>query len=675
MHLSDIHVPQYVWREEPGTSAEIPALSRGHTPENWLPTDYDPVAADREIGPRLQPQKRQVRVLWEEEFRRGNRIAPLVVIGGPGFGKTSLLVWTTRTMALDGKAKIENRTATYEEIHWPILVDLDTWARQLGRPLESLRAVMLERAGLPEAWSNRRRELLERVITERLKDHAANTFLFLDALDQVIEARAQVLRNRLDELSSLAPQMVLSSRESGLRVHQGTLPFPHVTTLQVAALLPEDARHLATMWLGATRATQLDGYLRSHSSLTSVAESPLLLTLACLVASTHPECAFPETAAALYREILRRLALGAWRATSGAPLAVEDVDAFLGALRHTVWSLYTVHPGANQFGRETLIDAMVRETGATLRQANQELLRLVDLGFLESSGYQDGELLFQFRHSTFREFLASWHLAFKINRDGWGRAEVAFKNADGLWIKAKARELLDTHAFEPTWEPLFVFTAGMLTRPAEFFEMLADSGKDDHFRNRLSLLCRCYGTLSPDKESVLKSVMEPVFKVIGVNGRKAAIRKPDRWRPWLGDISSLMVLPVAGREIAIRFVEMGQHEHHQMRMLNFGHDLVELLAKTARGLQSAFESLRSSQRDIRENWQAVETVAFGTTASRVLKLAEELLAVGKPSFRPWHIFLRELDKRGWRIRIGGDRKLEVLRAGQEEPRPDANFGW
>jgi hypothetical protein len=643
VRLSDVHVPPYVWKEELRTvdMAAGPTFPDGGTERDWRPADYDPAAADREAAPRLQSQKRQVRVAWEEEFARTNRSTPLVVIGGPGFGKTSMLAWTVRQMALDAQACLEARTATHDEVPWPVLADLEAWARQPGLPRESLRAVMLLGAGLPEAWSARRRTALEQIIKERLSDQGANTFLFLDALDQVGEARARTLRSRLNELRGFAPRMVLSTRESGLRTQQPVMPFPNLTTLQIAALSSTEARELAGKWLGPAEGTKLDGHLRFHASLTVVAESPLLLTLACLVASIRTKGAFPYTAAALYREMMRHLALGAWREPLPSSLPAEDVEAFLGNLRRMAWYLFCVAPGANRFDRETLIDAMTRATGSTVKEANHELLRLVDLGFLESSGHHDGELHYHFRHATFREFLAAWHLASQINREGWRHAEIDFPNADARWDRIQVGELLDKNAFEPNWEPVFVFGTGMLKQPKALLEMLADAGKDDHFRHRLSLLCRCYGTLSVEKESSVTQVMEAVFGTMRMIGRHAVRRRPERWRRWLDDVGSLLALPIAGRRIVALLIEMGDREH-ETRMHDLSHYLIELLAKTARGFhwQISIEALLTFCEEVFGQHHAIEDAA-----RQIVKIAESrgesayidrlTKLISEPTEKPW----------------------------------------
>jgi hypothetical protein len=228
------------------------------------------------------------------------------------------------------------------------------------------------------------------------------------------------------------------------------------------------------------------------------------------------------------------------------------------------------------------MSAIKRAAGVAEKEANEALARLVDLGFLEPAGEQEEEPTYHFRHATFREFLAAWHLAAQINGEGWNRAEVDFPDADGPWRRAKVSDLLARNAFEPSWEPLFVFSTGILKDPAALFRMLANRQDDDILRHRLSLLCRCYGTLSPDKESVLMEVMEPVFRTIRAIGFLSLNHRPHRWRGWLADVGSLITLPIAGRRIVTILTEMAGpgNERH---MLHFEHEVIDLLAKTARG--------------------------------------------------------------------------------------------
>ena len=90
--------------------------------------------------------------------------------------------------------------------------------------------------------------------------------------------------------------------------------------------------------------------------------------------------------------------------------------------------------------------------------------------------------------------------------------------------------------------------------------------------------------------------------------------------------------------------------------------------------RSAFARLRGQTNEDREDWFSVNVVRFGAKSSALIKLTEELLAVGKWNFHPWVPLMRELIRRGWRFQISR-RKFVILRRGQEEPRADAEFRY
>jgi hypothetical protein len=121
----------------------------------------------------------------------------------------------------------------------------------------------------------------------------------------------------------------------------------------------------------------------------------------------------------------------------------------------------------------------------------------------------------------------------------------------------------------------------------------------------------------------------------------------------------------------------GERGHHpRCSQLEISVDVCCEALPTGRNWRSRHSKLlRSPQEKDCEDWQAVETVAFSAVSSSLLKLTEEFFAVGKRSFRPWHILLRELDLRGWRLQVRANRTLKVLSHGQEESRMDAHFGW
>jgi len=281
VHLSDVHVAPQVWKDE---YSFYPAAEdeRGGSEPDWPPASYDPTGADGEVAPRLRQQRRKVRVPWITEFQRPQQQQqPIVIVGGPGSGKTSLLRWTAREMVLESLAAINARTGTVAEVCWPIIADLAAWLCRTGQPRESLQEYALAFAPLPEDSPVLRQQALAYVMKSRILDHQEYTYLFLDALDQVPVARLRLLRERLDGLGSIASRVVFSTREAALTTYLPLLSMPRLTILEAAALCTEDARAVAAKWLDCKLATWFEAHLRAQPALSVVADSPLLLTLAC----------------------------------------------------------------------------------------------------------------------------------------------------------------------------------------------------------------------------------------------------------------------------------------------------------------------------------------------------------------------------------------------------------
>lgn len=573
VRFSEVHVTPYVWKPQPRYSLLADAPSAGGRTEehDWRPAGYDPSVAERETGPRLERTRKHERVPWSETFR--NNEAMTVITGGPGSGKTSILRWTARMVALLGLDEIGKRSIELDQIHWPVLTDLDAWVSSDGQPIETLTGVVIDSLALIENWGANRLKALRFLMRKRLIQSKANTTFFFDALDQVPESRVILLGNRLQavasfshpelpngepvsqstpcsierakEIFSRGTKILISTRESGLRTHYQAMSFTSKSTLQAAALSAEEAKELAAKWLGADQATRLEAHLRANPALNIVADSPLLLTLACLVQSEQPQQNLPETPAALYQEIMRLLAKGAWRNGGAKAGVLPDADELLDSLPPIVWRLFSRDAATNRFDRSTLLHAITCATGRSQVEATKLLSSLVDLGFLESSGTHDGAEYFQFRHATFREFLAACHVASQINRDGWQAAEVDTWQTSSGWTKAKAGHLLDTRAFEPAWEPLLVFTAALMKEPLPLIEILADRTKDDLFRHRLYLLCKCYGALSLEQQTRLATAMHPVFVEIMRIATRSTRSRGERLALWADWIKPLLASPLA----------------------------------------------------------------------------------------------------------------------------------
>ncbi len=146
VRLSEVHVFPNISVEDIRIDIQIESSSpvmRDRHSSGYSPNRGNVMGANP-----FQSKIRRVSVAWQSEFLRSNRQTPILVVGGPGAGKSSILAWTARSLALDAKRQLESRTNTARDVPWPVFVDLDQWAQQRGSPQESLRQVILDRVNV-----------------------------------------------------------------------------------------------------------------------------------------------------------------------------------------------------------------------------------------------------------------------------------------------------------------------------------------------------------------------------------------------------------------------------------------------------------------------------------------------------------------------------------------------
>lgn len=283
---------------------------------------------------------------------------------------------------------------------------------------------------------------------------------------------------------------------------------------------------------------------RDNPFLNVFLDSQLLLKLAAFVQSSRPARDLPETLVELYQEMIRLLVSGALCRPEAKPLPGLDVEALLATLPYIAWQIFNRDADAGWFERSVFLEAIAHVTNCSQAAAAKQLSRIVEIGLLVPCAPDSGLEHFEFAHSTFRDFLAASHIAAASNHDGWDKAEVESWQTDSGWSMVNVRQMLDTHAFEPTWQSLVVFIAGLLKDPLCLLQILADRRKDDLYRHRFGLLCRCYRALSASRQLDIAPRIEFVFEeVLRVAKRcehdDTAHRKP--WLEW-----AEMLLPSAG---------------------------------------------------------------------------------------------------------------------------------
>jgi ppGpp synthetase/RelA/SpoT-type nucleotidyltranferase len=296
---------------------------------------------------------------------------------------------------------------------------------------------------------------------------------------------------------------------------------------------------------------------RRRSALETVVHSPVLVEIASLVKTSRPDDDLPETPTAFYEEAMLLLAKGAW-ANHGAT-AFSSADELLSLLRPIAWHLFNEYPGTI-FDRETAIASIVYTTDRTHEDAVTLIGQLVDLGFWSCSA-RNAKEQFCFRDATLLDFLAASHVAVAMNRGGWEEAEIEVWQENSGWGTSRACAVLDAHAFEPRWEPVFVFVAGLLQNPTPLIDMLADRSRDDLYRHRIGLLCRCYRGLSATCAATAAQRMEAVFKEVLHIARRCAKDDLGHRMPWMEWVEMLLLSSDAGAHLCEALLDLDGRYH------------------------------------------------------------------------------------------------------------------
>ena len=285
---------------------------------------------------------------------------------------------------------------------------------------------------------------------------------------------------------------------------------------------------------------------RDNPFLKALADSPVLLKLAGRIQSSRPQHDLPETPAEFYQDMVRLLAAGALLDGNFNSVPPSDANALLESLPRIAWRLFDHDAKVSRYSRSTLIDTIVRATDCSEADAAKLLAKAVEHGLFMASIPADGEH-FQFAHPTFRDFLAAMHVVEEVNRAGWVEAKVETCPSESGQSVVNVGQMLDAQGFEPDWQSLIVFLAGLMNDPLDLLHLLADRKKDDLYRHRLGLACRCYRALSASRQSKVAPNIASVFEEVLIIAKRCEHDDAGHRKPWL-EWAELLLPSVAGAD-------------------------------------------------------------------------------------------------------------------------------
>ena len=361
-----------------------------------------------------------------EEARRwsvGERLGSsrkLVVLGDPGAGKSTLLRWIATAYCLRLNAdpdwqQLPDITDLPDEDWLPILIQ----CRDLERPrsAQSLEQILdrhLRKLGIVGSESGQLNERLLRRLAE------GRALLLVDGLDEIPRPATRALFSRQIEQMHIAypdapiiaTSRIVGYREMGLRIGRG---FDHANILD---LTPDDKDAFARKWCTLTEpisrrenvANELIRDIHSTDRIERLTGNPMLLTTMALVKKKVGK--LPSKRADLYGEAVDVLLN--WRSDVD-----EQLDPYetLPQLQYVAYAMCS--SGVQRLRSDEITELLSRMRNeypsirAVQRHNPLEFLRRLErrTGILTEIGRirHQGELvpLYEFRHLTFQEYLAS----------------------------------------------------------------------------------------------------------------------------------------------------------------------------------------------------------------------------------------------------------------------------
>ncbi len=413
-----------------------------------------------------------------------NQLEKFILLGKPGGGKTTFLKYIA-LLNLTGSSKLS-------KVRLPLFISLKEYSETGARLIEYISA-FFESCDIKN-------------MSNFLKFHLKEgNFVFLfDGLDEIEDAKIDTIINDIREISRVYNkcQFVISCRIATYNYW-----FSTFTDVELANFSNAQIEKFIKNWFWKEPEVGDKCLMQLYSSpeLKEIANSPILLTLLCIVFSELYN--FPMNRSELYREAIEIL-LRKWDSTrriSRKQVYKELTYSRKESLISQV-AFETFSKGDYFFSLNRMVD-VVENFIKNILVENELIKKSEVLGIINSVEAQHGIWIkrskgniYSFSHLTFQEyFTAKYLVEYNENK--------------------KINELINHHIFDPRWREVFLLISNML-RKADFFmiNILQQSKKIINKNKSLSNLFNAIDKRFPNAKNsfiriqIIQSLLENSLK-------------------------------------------------------------------------------------------------------------------------------------------------------------------
>lgn len=420
-------------------------------------------------------------LLWDEYVDQQR--PRTIVLGDPGFGKTSLLWQLVARDCDSARRRLRSDSASLAEATFATFLPAAEIAERLNAGnVPATEAVFVDCIRSLYSLDSNLSELISQKII------SGQCCLCIDALDEVTDPRElrRFLRRFLADNGSA--RLVLSSRLSGYS--EAPFDIDPDDQVEILPLVTDQIRQAIDSWFGDEPevAKTIWRQIGRNDRLHDAFASPLLLHLATrqirMAREADRELPKWERRVDLYHGFVDH-ALQQLAERSEEPIKeMESLELrlFLGEFALALWQ----HDSARTLWSRDQLRIQIKSTvqqgqfWGLQKRFHQLFDDLQDSGILVPVTAGDSNSPMMFLHRTIGEFLAGERIATSIN-----------ESKDQCW------ELVEKKSWDPNWEQVILFVAGCLKEPSDLLGRLINGSPtqlnpygDDLLRHRLLLAAK-----------------------------------------------------------------------------------------------------------------------------------------------------------------------------------------